>query len=469
MTAVDRFPRLRSEPVRYTIPLGVIALATAASYFSGNIVHFPYLVSFVAAVAFSTLFGRGPGTLALILAILASDYFFIHPIFSISLSQITWLVAGHYTLAFLLMLVGVELPVRKGWDQKIKFVLFLLFKNFIPIRDSRNGQTQLLGRLDGHLNGEIYGWAVDPSQDSVAPKLTVYVDSRPVGEICAVHYRPDVESHSFYFDLTRCSDPNPRARVEARFANAQPLANSPLMVEIPVARPSHHPGAILFMHIAKTAGTAFREAMIKNYKQSEIAYLYPDPPGFLTGDLGLLPLEQRRSFRLVVGHFQYGIHQFLPQQCTYITIVRDPVSRVVSQYRYQFAKPSEKAIDKQDLSPAHLVGLLESHQSIALDNYMVRCFSGVSEKDFPPGHIGRQEFDLALRNLKTSFSFVGHQERSSDAYVALAQMFSWELCSLPDINRSAPVFNQDFAAVRSAIEHFNSWDCLLYSEIRRLF
>ena len=74
--------------------------------------------------------------------------------------------------------------------------------------------------------------------------------------------------------------------------------------------------------------------MVGNYKHSQVAYLYPHPPGFLVSDLGLLPLEQRARFRLVMGHFQYGIHEFLPQEYTYVTIVRDPVERVISHYNY---------------------------------------------------------------------------------------------------------------------------------------
>ena len=280
------------------------------------------------AVAFSTLFGLGPGFAALFLAAIASDYFFISPLRTLSLSRATWIAAGSYGLALLVARVG-EQYVRRKLTQSF------LFQDFAAIHDEETHTARhLIGRLDGHAEGELYGWAVDKNQMSIPPKITFYVDERPVGEVLAVHYRPDVKEHSFFFDLSECCPPSSAARVEAKFSNRRRLSNSPLVVKIPSRTAPLHPETILFMHIPKTAGTAFREAMVGNYKHSQVAYLYPHPPGFLVSDLGVLPLEQRARFRLVMGHFQYGIHEFLPQEYTYVTIVRDPVERVVSHYRY---------------------------------------------------------------------------------------------------------------------------------------
>jgi hypothetical protein len=219
------------------------------------------------------------------------------------------------------------------------------------------------------------------------------------------------------------------------------------------------------MHLPKTAGTAFREAIVGNYKASEVAYLYPDPPGFLPCDFGLLPLEQRARFRLVVGHYHYGVHQFLPQKSTYITIVRDPVRRVISHFRY-LMEP-QKALG--GASPSLLAELLERGATVNLDNLMVRCFSGVVKGDVPPGHVNREVYERAVHNLRTSFKFVGYQERSYQAYAALQARFGWNhQAALDSVNRG--VFDdQRFDSVRKLIEHSNRWDCQLYAEIRRLF
>jgi hypothetical protein len=452
----------------YWVAAGLVFVTTAGCLFSTEVAHFPYLLAFMAAVGISTLFGRGPGIVAFLLATLLSDLFFIPPVFRFTFNRVTSFAAICYALGVFLVLVAARFPVRKGFDQKIKLILFLLSQSFMPARNT--GETResgLLGRLDGEIEGEIFGWALETTEPQLAPTMAVYVEDRLIGEMNPVHYRPDVGSHSFYFDLSRCYPPASAVHVEVKTRSGARLANSPLILNIPAARPERHSETVLFMHISKTAGTAFREAMEGNYKQSEIAYLYPDPPGFLYENLALLPLQQRSNFRLIVGHFQYGIHQFLPQKSVYVTVVRDPVARVISEFRYLLRKQSES--NTQNDSPLYLVELLKRREFSILDNHMVRCFSGVSEKDFPTGCINRQVYELAVHHLKTTFAFVGYQERSEEAYLTLQQRFNWKTSSLECVNAATSPLSGDYESVRATVEHFNRWDCELYSEIRRIF
>lgn len=464
---IERLPRLRSGSLAYGVAAGLIFLTAAGCLFSRDVVNFPYLAAFLAAVMLSTVLGRGPAIVAVILAVLLSDFFFIPPIFRFNFDRVTLLTAGYYTSAVVLVLVAARVPVRKGLDQKLKLIVFLLSQSFLPAQTGEKKEPRILGRLDGDIEGEIFGWALDTTEPSVAPTIAVYVEDRLIGEVNAVYYRPDVGSHSFYFDLARCSLPVSGAHVDARLRSGERLANSPLIVNIPATRTARPSEAVLFMHVSKTAGTAFREAMVKNYKQSEVAYLYPDPPGLLSDNLALLPLQQRERFRLVVGHFQYGIQQFLPQPSIYVSIVRDPVARVISEFRYLLRR--QPAGDGENASALDLVELLKQRKYSILDNHMVRCFSGVSEKDFPPGSINRQVYELAVHHLRKSFAFVGHQEKSQEAYRALQQRFDWKPDSLELVNAASGPISKEYETARRAIEHFNSWDCLFYSEVQRIF
>ena len=51
--------------------------------------------------------------------------------------------------------------------------------------------------------------------------------------------------------------------------------------------------------------------------------------------------DERRALRRVGGHMGFGIHQFLPGPSAYITLLRDPVDRVVSHYYYVLAHPAD--------------------------------------------------------------------------------------------------------------------------------
>ena len=462
MTLAEQLPWLRSRWLGYVLALSSVAIAAICFSYSVGVLRSPYLIPFAIAVAFSTVFGLGPGFAALFLATLITDYFFNPHAGTLSPNRASWIAAGSYGLALLLARLAEQFVRRKLARS------FLLQNLAGEQEEEAQHAQQLVGRLDGDVEGELYGWALDRNQMSIPPKVTFYVDERPVGEVLAAHYRPDVKEHSFFFDLTERCTPASAARVEAKFADRTPLSNSPLKIKIPARTAPLHSQAILFMHIPKTAGTTFREAIIENYKYSQVAYLYPHPPGLLISNLGLLPLEQRANFRLVMGHFQYGIHEFLPQDYTYVTIVRNPVERVISHYHYMLQTVPEITLD--GALTLSLPEMLERRRTVNLDNLMVRCFSGVDENDVPPGHVDRRVYDLAIDHLRTQFKFVGYQDRVDEAYVALQKQFNWKTRGLLDVvnrgERSGATVDEP---TRTAIELVNVWDCRLYATIRTLF
>jgi Sulfotransferase family len=179
-------------------------------------------------------------------------------------------------------------------------------------------------------------------------------------------------------------------------------------------------------------------------------------------------LEQRAKFRIVMGHFQYGIHEFLPQEYTYVTIVRNPVERVISHYHY--LRQTQPELTSDGAVPLSLTEMLERGRTVNLDNLMVRCFSGVDETQVPPGHIDRRIYDLAVDHLRTRFKFVGYQHRVDEAYAALQNQFNWKArASLEIVNKGGRSGGNVDQATRASIERFNTWDCQLYSKIRELF
>ncbi len=169
-----------------------------------------------------------------------------------------------------------------------------------------------------------------------------------------------------------------------------------------------------------------------------------------------------------MGHFQYGIHEFFPQEYTYVTIVRDPVDRVISHYHYLLQTQPEITFDGS--AAISLTEMLELRRTVNLDNLMVRCFSGVDENDVPPGHVDQRVYDLAVEHVRTRFKFVGYQDRADEAYTSLQKRFNWKpRASLEVVNKGERYRESTGESTRAIIEHFNQWDCRLYSKIRELF
>ncbi len=456
---LDSLAPARRRPMRFAWAAAAVALALAVTGLGQWIFGSAAVVPVACFVVLSTgMLGLAAGLCAAWIAVLALDFFFLPPIHSLSNGPEDWRIG----IALSALAVAAHLAERRISAR---------------IRKEIKPPLGIHGSLDGLENGEIYGWAYDADRPDEAVQLTVFVDRHPVAEIAAVHYRPDVAEtmdcsgrHGFYVDLAGICPDASGAWVDVKLSNGNSLANAPAYLALSDLNPRPPKPTVLFMHIPKTAGTAFREAIAVNFVQSEIAYVYPTPPGFLVADLRALPLEQRRGYRAVIGHYQFGMHEALPQRSEYVTVVRDPVARVLSHYWF-LAEAQPELVHDADGRLLSLEEVCETRLTVDFDNAMVRCFSGVDQRDFPPGSLTREIFDRALRNLRQHFSFVGHQEESGKALQQLRRRYGWsEDTALASVNLGVRAKRADpDEKQRRVVRRYNNWDEMLYGEILQLY
>lgn len=103
-----------------------------------------------------------------------------------------------------------------------------------------------------------------------------------------------------------------------------------------------------FLHISKTGGTTFTKHITGNLKKEEYIELSSQSLG-LADEVNnykriesaaytyieKMSKERLKKVKFVYGHLlPYGLHKFFPKKPRYITIVRNPVERVVSNYNY---------------------------------------------------------------------------------------------------------------------------------------
>lgn len=328
-----------------------------------------------------------------------------------------------------------------------------------------------IGHLDGIRDGEIYGWAFDTDRPDDALVVDVYIDGQRVSSALAGSYRVDLANHfndsgrhAFYIDLAGVWTPGEEPAIEVRLPNGNLLNGAP--IQAPIPHPRLRKPTLIFIHIAKTAGTSLREAIARNYRNSEIIYMYPQEPGFPIGHVSALPREQLASARFLMGHFiWYGVHEWIPNECLYFTVARDPVARVWSNYLHLVQSQDPRVLG--DVKPGTLEEMLESKSRPDLDNSMVRYISG--RMDAPVGEINADVYELAVKNMRDAFPFVGLQEELREAYAWLQRRFNWEHPpSIPWINVKETAAVLDCGdGDRRLIEHSNRWDVRLYEEIRR--
>jgi hypothetical protein len=145
-----------------------------------------------------------------------------------------------------------------------------------------------------------------------------------------------------------------------------------------------------------------------------------------------LPPEKRRGVRLFEAHAGYGLHRFLPEPSLYLSMLREPVDRVISVYCHLRA---EGLVD-----PAVTIEEFVLHGAADrvwwTDNAQVRYVAGEDGVivDVPRGRCTRAMLDLARRRVDTAFAFVGITERFAASIVLLRRLLGWHFCHYAPAN-----------------------------------
>jgi len=192
-----------------------------------------------------------------------------------------------------------------------------------------------------------------------------------------------------------------------------------------------------------------------------------EPParGGSVAELLALPRREQEQLRVVTGHMPFGLHQQLPWPETwhYVTFVRNPLSRTVSEYYHVRETPR---------NPAHAAGLeynLEEFVRRGLglsENGMCRSLSGecYGQRFTSP----QAMFQEAVRNAD-SCSFVGLTEAYTESVRRLCRLCGWQLPVVEPRHKSTPPGRTLSNGERAIISARNELDWKLYRYLRDRF
>jgi hypothetical protein len=178
---------------------------------------------------------------------------------------------------------------------------------------------------------------------------------------------------------------------------------------------------LLFMHIPKTAGTSFRLFLNRFTEKifivrGEGEYLAPNDTCLFTGHFGFAHSK----------HYTHS-HSF--------TILRDPIERIVSLYRYGSSEASRWSLSDQ-------VRTLNFYQWISSDNPEVirqidSCYVRTITDDLPEPFESRvtDSFNLALKRY-SEFSAVGDQSNLKPFCQKVASLLDVPIFIMPLRNHS---------------------------------
>ena len=228
---------------------------------------------------------------------------------------------------------------------------------------------------------------------------------------------------------------------------------------------------LIFLHIPKAAGTTLHSILERHYPPANQCSIYdPEQAAQLFPQW---PRERREAVRLLKGHVAFGLHEHLIGATTYITLVRDPVDRVISHYCYVKRMPSHylyKAVVEQNMS---LSDYASSRLTDELDNGQLRLLAGiVNERSVPLGGCDTQLLNRAKDHIEHHFALAGLTERFDESLALMAIQLGWDWTpsyQTLNVTEDRPRAGQIDASTRQAIEQANQLDCELYAWVRQRF
>jgi hypothetical protein len=185
---------------------------------------------------------------------------------------------------------------------------------------------------------------------------------------------------------------------------------------------------LIFLHVPKTAGISVSQTIVRNFPEAQVYHVrnpaHVNGPTFSKNhgtveEFERLPEAQRGSFRCILGHMHFGLHEHVPGPAAYVTVLRDPVERLLSQYGQYCRMVRSGEMGGGTDVPSLEEFCRQKHR--AMDNHQARFLCG---RAFDR-HSRQENVERAKENLRTWFRVVGTLERFDETEAVLHRAYGW--------------------------------------------
>ena len=163
---------------------------------------------------------------------------------------------------------------------------------------------------------------------------------------------------------------------------------------------------LVHLHLPKSAGTTLRMIIEREYGLDKIVQI--DGIHSNSEAVNKYGLDKLNMCDVIGGHQYFGIHKLLDPECKYITMMRDPVDRVISGYSH--------LVDPCDRSMATFRDYTTTDLDKVGSNWQTRLLAG-----------GELDLTLAMNNIKKHFSTIGITEMFDESVMLMKNKLSWSL------------------------------------------
>lgn len=222
---------------------------------------------------------------------------------------------------------------------------------------------------------------------------------------------------------------------------------------------------LISIHIYKTAGTTFYSIIDRIFKRNEIVNANIEGLEKCEEAFKNNTLENKESIQIIHGHFPFGWHTYFSTPVQYISFLREPVSRVVSDYFYN--KEFLNGHNHSLASKMTLEEYMNCDKILDMDNGQTRAIAG--DYHTPYGQCTQEMLTLAKKNIDTKFLFVGLTEKFDETLILINHYLGWKKIYYTNKNVTKKKSRILTAEQRTIIDQKNKLDQELYQYVTLLF
>jgi hypothetical protein len=221
----------------------------------------------------------------------------------------------------------------------------------------------------------------------------------------------------------------------------------------------------LFHHIVKAGGTS----LVKLFER----VLGPKNVFHATGQYLYTPPTILADYRMVTGHFRFTRGPFQDHSRQYLTVLRDPLDRILSAYYYYRSRPDGIQHEQILLAKQHtfekFIELPHPSVRILVDNHQTFSFGLADSRTY--GLKGIRVLRAAIEVLD-SYDFVGVYEHFPQSVAALCRQMGWSAVKrIPHLNKTTERGSvKDLSReTRDKLLSMNGMDHELYQYFKKKF
>lgn len=217
----------------------------------------------------------------------------------------------------------------------------------------------------------------------------------------------------------------------------------------------------IFLHIHKTGGTTLSHAL--RWGTGFARRHWTDPGDTNADSYRSLSGAERDKIGLLQGHFLYGVHEEVPGESAYISMLRNPVERIISAYYYTIETFPGTYI--RDMSLEAFGAGKSIHRQ---KNSQARRIAGLTPEKAE--EMSDDElFERATQHVKEEFACLGVLERYDESLVLMRHALDWPLYPLyvREKTTARPRGEEVPSSTRRALADTNAVDVRLYRWARK--